>query len=68
MEVFRGLARQRAAGRDGGFARSPSSPAVFLDGALFMHSLPAARAPTGAGLGRIRIVANSCVLMRRGAI
>ncbi|SUW59108.1 Uncharacterised protein [Burkholderia oklahomensis] len=67
MEVFRGLARQRAAGRDGGFARSPSSPAVFLDGAVFMHWRPPTRAPTGAGFRRFRIVANSCVLMHDAA-
>ncbi len=50
------------------FARSPSSPAVFLDGAVFMHSPPSARAPTGAGFARFRIMADSCVLMRDGAI
>lgn len=60
----RGISPRAAAA----FARSPSSPAVFLDGAVFMHRLSSARAPTGVGSGRFRIRANSCVLMRDGAI
>lgn len=50
------------------FARSPSSPAVFLDGEVFMHCAAAARAPTGAESPQFHIVTDSCVLMRGGAI
>ncbi|WP_204375634.1 hypothetical protein, partial [Burkholderia pseudomallei] len=46
------------------FARSPSSPAGFLDGALFMHWPPAARAPIGAVFRLFHIVADSCVFMQ----
>ncbi|OMT37529.1 hypothetical protein AQ757_07260 [Burkholderia pseudomallei] len=49
------------------FARSPSSPAIFLDGAVFMHPLSAARAPTGEGARQLHMVVDSCILMREGA-
>lgn len=65
--VFEGPARLRTGGHCGGFCAVPSSPAVFLDGAVFMHRLSSARAPTGVGSGRFRIRADSCVLMRGDA-
>ncbi|AOI40887.1 hypothetical protein WG70_14115 [Burkholderia oklahomensis EO147] len=41
-EVFEGLARPHQQAAAAAFARSPSSPAVFLDGAVFMHRPAAA--------------------------
>lgn len=62
------ILHRTAAVATGAVARSPSSPAGFLDGAVFMHPPPAARAPTGAEFSRFHIMADSCVLMRVRAL